>query len=308
MLIKLNALALDLPLSWTRSKKNTINKKSFSFKTNRIHWISMAEIPETVHFIDVIDGLKETHPKGIILRGCSPAIASELRKRDFEILPIGQEAIIDLNKAVFNTRALRQSARSGNRYNSIRKVELNSENLEKLNQLKKQSRHGKKPQLKHLFIDTFNPNTNCFIAEDHKGWNAAITFSHVNHYKVQAELLLRKNSAVSGTMEALIEQVYNYLKQNGYLYFSLGEVPFEIQELKETPIKSRYLSRIGRSLQFAYNSATLYKFKNKFSPVWQPVYLCGYPKISLFSLIEMGIRTNYLRLILSQFSEWMYKN
>jgi len=300
MLLKPDALSLDLPLSWTRSRKKSIHKKTFSFKTNEIHWISLADIPVTESFKDIILTLKKAYPNGVLLRGCSPAIANELRKEEFEILAIGQEAIIDLNQPIFNSRSLRQSARSGNRHNSIRKIELNNENCLKLNQLKKESSHGKKPQLKHLFIDTFNNHTECFIAENKKGWDAAITFSRVNQYKIQAELLLRKVNAAPGTMEALIERVFKYLEQKNYLYFSLGEVPFELHDLKDQPLKSHYLCKIGRAMHFAYNSGTLYKFKNKFYPIWQPVYLCGYPKISLLSLIEMGIRTNYLGLILSQ--------
>ena len=188
---------------------------------------------------------------------------------------------------------------------TFRKIEQNSENRERLNLLRKKSRHGKKPQLKHLFIDTFNNNTECFIAEDKTGWNAALTFSHVNKYKVRVELMLRKTSSAPGTMEALIERVIIYLMDRGYSFFSLGEVPFELYDLKNQSLKSFYLCKAGRAMYFAYNSETLYKFKNKFCPAWQPVYLCGYPKISLFSLIEMGIKTNYLWLILSQFfSQW----
>jgi glycosyltransferase 2 family protein len=297
---KQQAMSLDLPLSWTRSRVKSIHKKSFLFKTNQIRWISLAEIPDDQNFKQAISRFKERYPKGILLRGCSEIIADELQKRDFEIIPIGQEAVLDLNKATFDNRSLRQSARSGNRHNSIRKIDLNSENREKLNRLKGESRHGKKPQLKHLFIDSFTSCTECFIAENDKGWNAAITFSRVSPLKVQAELLLRKNSAAPGTMEALIEQVLIYLRNNGYLYFSLGEVPFELNKTARLSIKSRYLCKVGKAMHFAYNSHTLYRFKDKFSPVWRPVYLCGFPKISLLTLIEMGIRTNYLSLIISQ--------
>jgi len=307
MFIKTNPVSLDLPLSWTRSKTNSVDKDSFRLKMNNVHWISLARIPENQNFKQTISRLQKEYPHGIILRGCPPSIARQLRKRKFEVLPIGQEAIIDLNTSVFNTRSLRQSARSGNRHNSIHKVELNTKNNQRLKQLKKASPHGKKPQLKNLFIDTFNSFTECFVAENKNGWNAAITFSRVNRYKIQAELLIRKTDAASGTMEALLEHVLQYLKSKGYLLFSLGEVPFEFNSPMEQSIKSRILCRVGRTMHFAYNSATLFKFKNKFSPHWQTVYLCGYPKISLLSLIEMGIRTNYLKLIIFQWINYNKK-
>jgi len=295
-----DSISFDLPLSWTRSGIKSVQKKSFSFKTNHMHWISLADIPEDQNFRQVISRFKKKYPGGLLLRGCSATIACELEKKDFEILPIGQEAVLDLNKDIFNQRSLRQSARSGNRHNRIRKVDLNRENYEKLNALKALSRHGRKPQLKHLFIDEFSNNTECFIAENENGWNAALTFSRVSSRKAQAELLLRKTNAASGTMEALIEKVSVYLRSKGYLYLSLGEVPFQLSSKERTSFKSRFMCSVGKTMYFAYNSSTLFNFKNKFSPQWQPVYLCGFPRISLMSLIEIGIRTNYFRLILSQ--------
>ena len=121
-----------------------------------------------------------------------------------------------------------------------------------------------------------------------------------DQYKKQAELLLRKPSAASGTMEALIKEVSDYLKDRNYLYFSLGEVPFMKNPGEQLPPKSLLMYKTGQFARFAYNSHSLYKFKNKFSPEWQSVYLCGYPKISLLTLIEMGIRSNYIKLIFSQ--------
>jgi lysylphosphatidylglycerol synthetase-like protein (DUF2156 family) len=173
-----------------------------------------------------------------------------------------------------------------------------------LQKLKKESRHGKKPQLKNLFIDTFNRHTECFIARDKKGnWNAAITYSYVSPDKVQAELLLRRSVAPSGTMEALIERVIDYLKEKGYHFFSLGEVPFEVKLVNQT-LKSRLICAIGRTMHFAYNSDTLYRFKNKFQPSWQPIFLCGYPRISILSLFEMAVRSNYVRLIVYRLFFW----
>ena len=189
----------------------------------------------------------------------------------------------------------------GKKQNTIKKIELNYENEKKLDLLKRQSRHGKKPQLQHLFIDTFNKKTECFVCESNKNeWNAAISFSRVNKLKVHTELLLRRKDAPAGTMEALIEHVAFYLKINGYLFFSLGEVPFVFNNQKDLPIKSRYMCRLGQIMQFAYNSHSLYKFKNKFSPKWQSIFLCGYPKISILSVLEMAWRCNYLKLMTYQ--------
>ena len=260
MLTKTNPSFWDLPLSWTRTKKKSVNKDTFRLKMNNVHWVSLARIPENQNFKQTICQLQKDYPGGILLRGCPPSIARQLKQRNFEILPIGQEAIIDLNKHIFRTRSLRQSARSGKRHNSFHKIELNNKNLKRLKQLKKASPHGLKPQLKNLFIDTFNTFTECFIAENKTGWNAAITFSRVNPYKVKAELLVRNASAASGTMEALLEHVIKYLKEKGYLFFSLGEVPFELKKPREQSIKRSKPKSMG-CLQ--YPSMWMIKFQKK---------------------------------------------
>lgn len=301
MIFNTDSIILDLPLSWVRSKTHSIQKKSFQFKTNKMNWISLADIPESGYFTEIIGQLQKTFPKGILLRGCTTSIARELRKKKFEVLPIGQEAIIDLKQSVFAKKSLNALVKRGKKQNSVRKIEHNIETQKKLDLLKKQSAHGQKVQLKHLFIDVINKNTECFICENNNEWNGAITISRVNKHKAHTELLIRRQNAPAGTMEMLIEHVFYYLSKRGYLWFSLGEVPFMLKNIKNLPLKSLYMCKLGQAMRFAYNSSSLYKFKNKFSPKWETVYLSGYPKISLLSLLEMGIRSNYVKLILMQF-------
>lgn len=293
--------SMELPLSWARSNKTRVHNKAIRLKSTKLHWISLAEVPEQTHFEKIISRIQKSFPQGILIRGCTPEIANKLSKKKFEIIPIGQEAILDLNKNVFEKKSLRELINRGSKKVTIKKVKFNPKNKHKLEKLKKNSVHGKKPQLKNLFIDSFKNNTDCFVCETKNGdWIAAITCSQVNTQKVQTELLIRKANAPNGVMEALIKFVFSYLKNIGYNLWSLGEVPFSADPKAHITWKSKLIKYSGKKLTIVYKSQSLYNFKNKFNPTWQPVYLCGYPKISILSVLEMAWRCNYLKLFVHE--------
>jgi len=228
-------------------------------------------------------------------------------------IQVGQEATLHLSQEFATKKSIKDLIRRGQRNGHCKKIEMTANNIEQLEDFKKETTHGKKPQLKHLFIDSFTASTQCWVFEKFEGeWLAAITISKVNKIKTQTELLLRRSNAPVGTMESLICSVFNDLKQAGFAEWSLGEVPFIHSHNYKPTIKSNILSQFGRVFRFAYNAKGLYNFKNKFNPIWQPVYLCGYPKIPFLTLVELSIRSNYLKLIGSEISKnlfsWAKKN
>ena len=198
-------------------------------------------------------------------------------------------------------KSLKKLIYRGLRHGTCRKMELNKYNISKLEDLKSLTRHSKKPQLTHLFNNRFTTFTDCYAFVSNTGdWLAAITVSRVNQSKVQAELLLRKKDAPAGIMEALIFKTAQFLSEQNYNFFSLGEVPFIIKSGQEVTYKTHLLSYTGRKFRFAYDPEKLYRFKNKFNPTWKTVYLCGYPKITLPGLLEMAYKSNYVKLIFVQ--------
>ena len=112
--------------------------------------------------------------------------------------------------------------------------------------------------------------------------------------------MLRKKNTPNGTMEALIDFACSSLQLDGFNSFSMGEVPFKLDCVDKQNIKSKIISNLGNNLNFVYNSDSLYNFKNKFNPEWQKIYLCGYPKISFLSILEMAWRCNYINLFVYQ--------
>jgi len=76
---------------------------------------------------------------------------------------------------------------------------------------------------------------------------------------------------------------------------SLGEVPFHHDEASVN-WKSQSINSAGRMFKFAYNYPGLFHFKNKFSPHWQPVYLCAKPRLILPIMLDLFIQTCYAKL------------
>ena len=128
-------------------------------------------------------------------------------------------------------------------------------------------------------------------------WGAVVTSVNGKN-KVHTELLLRREDAPVGIMEALIHDTYTILSSEGqFKYFSLGEVPF-IYSSSRLGIKNRLLLKLGRFLKFIYNYEGLYLFKNKFNPDWHDLYIAETKRIRITTLLGIVVRSNLLKLTL----------
>jgi len=286
---------VDLPLSWKR-----IPRQKPSFKIialGRMHWLSLAEIPEQS---ELSQNLFSKSKQGVLIRGCSRSVAETLKPLGFRSLYIGREALLDLDKNPFTKKSLRALVRRGLRHGRIIEIPFNRKNQRKIEQLKRESPYGSRPQLRHLFRSEFESGLRCFVFENNNNdWLAALSISDVHPHKVQTELLLRRKDAPVGVMEALAESVFGQLKKEQKKIWSLGEVPF-LQDPSARSFKERLAGAAGRRLQFAYNYQGLFRFKDKFSPRWEPVYICANPGINYLSLFRLFIKSNFLKLAATQ--------
>ena len=112
--------------------------------------------------------------------------------------------------------------------------------------------------------------------------------------------MIRDKNAPTGTMEALIYSTSLCLKNDGFKMWSLGEVPFIFPKNYDSNFREKLVSMLGRKLPFAYNAQGLYAFKDKFTTEWQPIYICGFPNISILSLFQLAYYSNYMRLACHQ--------
>jgi lysylphosphatidylglycerol synthetase-like protein (DUF2156 family) len=115
-------------------------------------------------------------------------------------------------------------------------------------------------------------------------------------------MILRAEDAPPGVMDALFVEIMEILRQEGMKELSLGEVPFVTcghAENTASPsgqyIKEKFLFGMGYIFKYAYNFRSLFQFKNKFRPKWEPVYICA-PKISWTALADIFIESGFYTL------------
>ncbi len=277
------------------SYKNFVEENTFSDslfhsnKENKFVWIN--------HPKSMV-GLNHLDQKKIFITSCNEEIALSLKQKNFYALRFGREAILDLDEEHFHKKALRDVIRAGSRHGVVEEISFSEEARQKLEEFKLECTHGRKPQIKYFFNDTFKPQSRLLVYRKDNEWLAAILVSQLDEIFLRSELLLRIKTAPNGVMDALIFSVFNKFKEEGFKYWSLGDVPFIVKPKHK--ISREYLVNfLGRRLKFAYNYSGLFKFKNKFNPIWSDVYICSKQKLNLSALLFLTSKSNLTKLVLS---------
>ncbi len=271
-------------------EENSLSNSLFrSGKENKFVWINH---PKSIGGINLVE------QKKIFITSCSEQIALSLKQKKFDAIKFGKEAILDLNEEHFYKKSLRDVVRAGSRHGVVEEISFSEESKRQLEKFKMVCIHGQKPQIKYFFNDVFSPQSRLFVYRNNNEWLAAILVTQIDETFLRSELLLRIKTAPNGVMDALIFSVFNIFKKEGFKYWSLGDVPFII---KSSPKISReYLVNfLGRRLKFAYNYSGLFKFKNKFNPIWSDVYICSKPKLNLSAFLFLTSKSNLTKLVLS---------
>ncbi len=290
---------LSLPLSWKYSEAKCYTE--FIELNNSTKWIYSASLLNMDQFFRSEFLLNNDSRNEIIIRGCNQKITDYLLYLNFRSILIGKEAILELDKELFTKRSLKEQIRRGLKHGCAEEVEYSTEAIKQLADFKNRSSHASEPQLKYFFIDEFKPGTRLFVFKDTSEiWQAAVLVSKNSTWKIHTELLLRKKNTPNGVMEALLYQIYLTLREDGFLEWSLGEVPF----IKDNHFEFSFFSLqglligIGRSLKFAYNYKGLFFFKNKLASRWDNIYMCASPKVKLKHFILLSIKSNLTSLAL----------
>ncbi len=277
-----------LPLSWKRSGAKTPQLNIVKLPRSRYHWVTLGTVPDSATLGDIIERLDDTLGTRYLIRGLSAASAKWLGHRGFKKLRTGSEAVIDLQKGFLPSRSLSALSARGNAQGTVKEIEYSEHSRQKLQKLLDNTPRAKKPALKHLYDTDYSIHLRCFVLEHDSGkWLGAVTTSSPEPSRVHTELILRHRRARVGVMEALFTHVIKTAEYEGVGELSLGEVPFVNTSTHNNSVKEVSLALLGRVLGFGFKSRGLYEFKNKFHPVWQPVYMCGKPRIPWRSLVDI---------------------
>ncbi len=294
----------SIPLSWFRSDRRTPQFESVGLPLSGLKWVYSADVPVSLSFEGLYEKLLDEFGKAFLMRGCRADIARYLTGKGFEAVRTGAEGVIDLTAVNGFRPSVRELARRGLRRGEVREVPFNDMNQRRVSELSRRTSYGRKPRFHHLFRGGFADSTRCFVfADTEDRWHGALTVSATTDSSAHAELILRDKDAPPGVMEALIAGVTDTLRGKGCESFSLGEVPFITPVSIESGISSRSsaleektLFQSGRMLRFAFDYAGLFHFKNKFDPVWRPIYICASPAVSYSALADLFFMSRFFEL------------
>lgn len=101
-------------------------------------------------------------------------------------------------------------------------------------------------------------------------WQAA------DHNEISLDLMRHRTDAPAGIMDFLFIKTMLWAKQQGFHWFDLGMAPLAGLE---PPVSASLWNRIAGLIyahgEHFYNFQGLRKFKDKFNPVWEPMYLAS---------------------------------
>ena len=280
----------------TLKKKDASGSRTVSRKSKSIIWINNPQYRFDLTALEHYNKLfLQDIP--IFISSCSSELAPYFKKKNFELIKVGKEAVLDLSRHHLKKKSIKELIRAGNRRGNVIEIRYSDENRTKLEEFKLECVHGSEPQLKHFFNDVFLPKNRFFVLQDINGtWLGGITIYCLESGSVRTDLILRRKNAPRGVMEAVIKKIFDTLVNEGYKYWSLGEVPYIVYGSNPFS-KEFFINFTGRQLRFAYDYLGLYKFKNKFNPIWNDIYICSRPKLKLITLIKISWVSNLIKLV-----------
>lgn len=209
----------------------------------------------------------------------------------FQVLQIGEEAIVDLKNFTLQGKANQKLRNYSNRLNKEGyRVEfyhppIQDKLLNQLQEISDEWLQMSKGAEKHFSVGWFDKNylRECPIAAVHTPEGKISAFANiVSEYcrnEITIDLMRRRTEVERGTMEFLFISMFSYFQKQGYDDFNLGLVALSgVGESHSSPRLEKALNYLYEHLNKFYNFQGLHTFKEKFHPQWQPRYLI-YPNL-----------------------------
>lgn len=219
------------------------------------------------------------------------------QKNQAERFLFGLEGIVNLRKKPPISKSLKKQIARGHNAGKPIEIKLNKYNIKRISQFLESVKSKRKINLVNLYPTSIAPDKRAFVFQNGDGNICGGVIISLNGEKRwYTEQIVRDKKAPNGVMESLFFHIFSKLRLEKQESLSLGEVPFIYSDMAN--YKGIIFQWVGKKLlRNDYNFDGLYKFKNKFSPHWQPVYLYGVPRIPLSSLIEIFIRSNLYLIV-----------
>jgi glycosyltransferase 2 family protein len=286
-----------IPSNFNRYNKPEINFQAIPLSEKR-KWICNTKVPFNISAEMILNEINSQMPNSdLLFDGCSDENKNYLHLLGYKSILFGKEAIIDLSKNPFQKKSLVELVKRGGRHGIFEEIAFSEDTKLQLQEFISSTSHGTKPQLKNLFAVDFQSHHRLFVLQKNGNWICAIMLSYKSDKILQTELILRFVEAPVGVMEKLIFEIFNKLKSEGINYWSLGAVPFIDFDSKLFSL-SWFINFTGRRIKFAYNYKGLFKFKNKFNPIWEPYYICYKNNLKIIQIFQLAQKSNLNKLII----------
>jgi len=290
-----------LPLSWTKAALARPVYRHRLLHYSGTSWVTFADLPFRYTLSDVQADLEARFPGGFLVRGCCHSAAVFLSRKGGGVLKTGAEALLDPRNGHLGKRSLSALVRQAGKKGTTVEVPLDDDNLLRLSELRREGRHGSKPQLEHVFRTVPCSRCRCFAFVSGNGsWLAAMTVTMRDERCAHTELMVKRAESPACVMEGLVAGVFSRFGEEGVREWSLGEVPF-LSSRSSRRSGSRpedlLLAVTAGVSRHVYDADGLYRFKNKFTPRWRDVYLCASRGLSLQTLVDLAVETRYARLL-----------
>lgn len=115
-----------------------------------------------------------------------------------------------------------------------------------------------------------------------------------NRNELAIDLMRYGANAPKHVMDYLFVEIAFWAKAQGFTRFDLAMAPLSgLDDLKGAPFLMRFGAIIFEEAEPLYGFRGLRKFKEKFNPTWEPLYLCAPPDVLLASaLFDVAVLTS----------------
>ena len=219
-------------------------------------------------------------------------------------LPIGQEAVVDLETFSLSGKARKSLRQHFNRVTDrgyraqIHMPPIGDELYETLQEVSDEWLAGaggeKRFSLGWFHDDYVRPMP--VITVYHPDGELVAFANILPEYQLNEttiDLMRHREQMESGVMDFLFVSLFSWAKEQGYDSFNLGLVALAgVGENPDDPAVERGIHYLFEHLNQTYNFKGLYDFKNKFRPEWEPRYLVHPGKVHLPMLAVALVRAD----------------
>lgn len=262
----------------------------------------------------IIECVQQLHARGLILAFVNVTEVNLFQSLGYKQLKIGEEALIKLSAFSLSgpqiaevRHSVARLSREQARYEWYRMDEVPWKALAAIEDLHANWLSNRKGPELTFSVDFYplpiEPNAwvLCVWSPQGKLW-AALSFLPYAKKRLVVELMLRSSQSPNGTMEAAFAESMLHFQRQKYHWLSLGLAPLsDIDPSSQEKVLGKTRQLIFQHFNQVYGYKSLFKFKQKFNPIWESRYLMYENNLALPKTITalVGVHLKDKRLVQS---------